>query len=374
MMCLRKLILLLIVISSIVSFEKSHAVSIGNVSAECAVLYDTMTGEVLYSKNADKHHLIASTTKIMTALVAISNCDLDEKVVIKPEHVRVEGSSMYLRVGETVTVKELLYGLLLMSGNDAGLTLGYHCGGDPDSFVKMMNEYSKKLGLENTSFENPHGLDGKNHYSTAYELALLTEHALENEVFREIAGSKNYNSGVRSMQNHNKLLWQLDGAVGVKTGYTKAAGRCLVSAVERYGRTLIAVTLNAPDDWNDHKAMYEAAFESMEKRMIAEDGKSVGKIDVVGGISESVDVFVKESIEVSLMDGEREKLEYEMYTGQFVYAPVIGGERAGKLRISYKGRVLCETELYFAQTVEQLEERNVFLKILKEFLAKPVVV
>lgn len=350
----------------------TNAYAVNNIqtSAECAVLYDTLTGECLYTKNHDKRHLIASTTKIMTALVVVENCDVEDKVEIKPEHVRTEGSSMYLRVGEVVTVRELLYGLMLMSGNDAGLTLAYHCGGDVETFVRIMNEYAAKLGLENTSFENPHGLDGDNHYSNAYELAVLAEHAMKNETFRQIVGCKNYNSGTRSMQNHNKLLWKYDGTVGVKTGFTKAAGRCLVSAAERGGRMLIAVTLNAPDDWNDHIKLYESAFSGMEKVCVADEGKPVGKIPVVGGENEYIELFVHENVVLNLK--EDDEIRFELYTDQFVYAPVSEGTYAGKLRIYCGGRMICERDVFFGENIAERE--NVFLKILNELLAKFIAV
>ena len=365
---MKKIFISIIIVSILVT--NAYAVNNIHTSAECAVLYDTLSGECLYTENAYERHLIASTTKIMTALVVVENCDMDDEVEIKPEHVRVEGSSMYLRIGEVVTVRELLYGLLLMSGNDAGLTLAYHCGGDVESFVRMMNEYASKLGLENTSFENPHGLDGERHYSTAYELAVLTEHAMKNETFREIVGCRNYNSGTRSMQNHNKLLWKYDGAVGVKTGFTKAAGRCLVSAAERDGRMLIAVTLNAPDDWNDHMKLYDSAFGGMESVYVAEEGKSVGKIPVVGGENEYIELFVHESIVLNLKKDD--EITVELYADQFVYAPVIDGGYAGKIRVYCGSRMICERDIFFGENVKRSE--NVFLKILNELLAKFIAV
>ena len=240
--------------------EPCGAETIG-VSAHAAGLLDCDSGEVLYEKNADSKMLIASTTKIMTALVALDCARLDETAEVTDHHM-VEGSSMYLKPGETVSVEELLYGLLLCSGNDAALCLAEHCGGSIEEFVALMNEKAAKLGMENTSFENPNGLDGEKHYSTARDMALLAQAAAEDPTFCRLCSTKTVHIGERTMSNHNKLLSQLDGCIGMKTGYTKAAGRTLVSCCERDGRRLVAVKLCDGDDWNDHKRLYEWGFAS----------------------------------------------------------------------------------------------------------------
>lgn len=232
-------------------------------SAVAAVLMDADTGEVLYEKAPHTKMLIASTTKIMTALVVLERASLRDTVEVLPGHM-VEGSSMYLEVGETVTVEELLYGLLLCSGNDAALALADACGG-LDVFVAAMNEKAQDLGMEDTSFENPNGLDGEKHYSTAYDMALLAKCAMEDPTLRRIFSTKSAAVGERTMENHNKLLSRLEGCIGLKTGYTKAAGRTLVSCVERDDRRLIAVTLCDGDDWNDHERLYGMGFDTSEK-------------------------------------------------------------------------------------------------------------
>ena len=230
-----------------------------SVSAYAAVLLDCDSGEILYEKNADDKMLIASTTKIMTVLVALDCARLDEVAEVTYDHM-VEGSSMYLKPGETVTVEELLYGLMLCSGNDAALCLAEHCGGSIAGFVVLMNEKAAELGMERTSFENPNGLDGDKHYSTARDMALLAKAAAEDPTFCRICSTKTVQIGQRTMSNHNKLLSQLDGCIGMKTGYTKAAGRTLVSCCERDGRRLVAVTLCDGDDWNDHERLYAWGF------------------------------------------------------------------------------------------------------------------
>ena len=228
------------------------------VSATAAVLLDADTGQVLYEKNGDERMLIASTTKIMTALVALERAKLTDTITVTASHM-VEGSSMYLKPGEVVTVEELLYGLMLCSGNDAALALADCCGG-LEVFVAAMNDKAAALGMTGTSFANPNGLDDENHYSTARDMAVLAAYAAENPTFRRICSTRTATVGGRTMTNHNKLLTQVEGCIGMKTGYTRAAGRTLVSCAERQGRRLVAVTLCDGNDWADHKALYEMGF------------------------------------------------------------------------------------------------------------------
>ena len=228
------------------------------VSATAAVLMDADMGQVLYEKNGDRQMLIASTTKIMTALVVLEHAAPDDVITVTPDHM-AEGSSMYLRAGETVRVEELLYGLLLCSGNDAALALT-ECAGGLTPFVALMNEKAAALGMARTSFANPNGLDADGHYSTARDMAVLAAAAMENPTFRRICSSRSVTIGQRTMENHNRLLRQLEGCVGLKTGYTQAAGRTLVSCTEREGCRLVAVTLQDGNDWADHAALYDYGF------------------------------------------------------------------------------------------------------------------
>lgn len=228
------------------------------VSATAAVLMDADMGQVLYEKNGDRQMLIASTTKIMTALVVLEHAAPDDVITVTPDHM-AEGSSMYLRAGETVRVEELLYGLLLCSGNDAALALT-ECAGGLTPFVALMNEKAAALGMAHTSFANPNGLDADGHYSTARDMAVLAAAAVENPTFRRICSSRSVTIGQRTMENHNRLLRQVEGCIGLKTGYTRAAGRTLVSCAERDGCRLVAVTLQDGDDWADHAALYDYGF------------------------------------------------------------------------------------------------------------------
>lgn len=208
------------------------------VSAQHAIVMDGQTGQVLYEKNADRQALIASTTKIMTALLICEQCNVLDRMEIPKEAVGIEGSSMYLQEGEVLTLQELLYGLMLQSGNDAAVALAIYCGGTVSDFAQLMNDKAHRLGMKNTHFVNPHGLDAPGHYSTARDLAILAAYAMNNPLFAKTVSAKTVTVGQRYLRNHNKLLWQLDGADGVKTGFTKAAGRILVSSAVRQGRRL----------------------------------------------------------------------------------------------------------------------------------------
>lgn len=241
-------------------------------NSTAAVLIDAKSGAVLYSKNADKKLPMASTTKIMTALVVLENSSPDDIVKVSQNAAGVEGSSIYLEEGEMVSVNDLLYGLLLESGNDAATALAEGVFGSVENCCRVMNERAKSMGLVNTNFTNPHGLDDENHYTTAYELSLIAKSAMKNELFKRIVSTKSYVTAgekVRYFSNHNRLLKSFDGAVGVKTGYTSRSGRCLVSAAVRDDEEYIAVTLNDSNDWNDHKMMYAFGFDNFGSYEIA---------------------------------------------------------------------------------------------------------
>ena len=240
------------------------------VSAAAAVLMDADSGRLLYDKNGEKRMLIASTTKLMTALVALEQGGLQQEITVTGGHM-AEGSSMYLRAGEKLTLEELLYGLLLCSGNDAALAVT-ECMGGAVPFVARMNEKAAELGMENTHFANPNGLDDEAHYSTAEDMAKLAAAAMDDPVLRRVASTRTARIGGRTLTNHNKLLSRVEGCVGLKTGYTRAAGRTLVSCAERDGVRLVAVTLQDGDDWNDHASLYEQGFRVLRPVKAVERG------------------------------------------------------------------------------------------------------
>lgn len=240
------------------------------VSAAAAVLMDADSGRLLYDKNGEKRMLIASTTKLMTALVALEQGGLQQEITVTGGHM-AEGSSMYLRPGEKLTLETLLYGLLLSSGNDAALAVT-ECMGGAVPFVARMNEKAAELGMENTHFANPNGLDDEAHYSTAEDMAKLAAAAMDDPVLRRVASTRTARIGGRTLTNHNKLLSRVEGCVGLKTGYTRAAGRTLVSCAERDGVRLVAVTLQDGDDWNDHASLYEQGFRVLRPVKAVERG------------------------------------------------------------------------------------------------------
>nr|WP_173918753.1 D-alanyl-D-alanine carboxypeptidase family protein [Halobacillus sp. Marseille-Q1614] len=273
------------------------------VSAEHAVLLDAKSGRVLYEKDAYTPSLIASTTKIMTAILAIESGKLEEEVVVSERAIRAEGSSIYLTKDEKIKLIDLVYGLMLRSGNDSAVAIAEHVGGSLEGFTMLMNEKADWLGMDASNFENPHGLDGENHVSSAYDLALLMAYAMKDETFREVTGSKSYKSDNRtySWQNKNKLLTKLyENTTGGKTGFTKQAGRTLVSSAEKDGMELIAVTLNAPSDWNDHESMYEWGFDHYETYFLQREGyiKAAGEV-----------YYLPSDIEYPLTDGELKQLK-----------------------------------------------------------------
>ncbi|ANB61925.1 D-alanyl-D-alanine carboxypeptidase family protein [Anoxybacteroides amylolyticum] len=240
-----------------------------DVSAQSAILMEQTSGRVLFEKDAHTKRRIASITKIMTAILAIESGKLDETVTVSARAVRAEGSSIYLKEGEKIKLRDLVYGLMLRSGNDAAVAIAEHVGGSMEGFVFLMNQKAAEIGMRDTHFANPHGLDdAENHYSTAYDMALLMRYAMHNKTFRKISGTKVYRAPNpdenwdRIWRNKNKLLTNLyEYCTGGKTGYTKRAKRTLVTSAEKDGLELIAVTLNAPDDWNDHISMYEYGFD-----------------------------------------------------------------------------------------------------------------
>ena len=278
-------------------------------SASAAVLMDADTGQVLYDHNGSRRMLIASTTKIMTALVVLERASPGEEVTVRQEHM-TEGSSMYLKPGERVTVEELLYGLLLCSGNDAAAALADHCGGTA-SFVRRMNGLARELGMEDTSFANPSGLDDDGHYSTARDMARLAVYAAGNHTFARLCSTRSVTVGGRTMTNHNRLLRTVPGCIGMKTGYTRAAGRTLVSAAERDGRRLVAVTLQDGNDWADHAALYDWGFAqetrqetaALNREDTAEDLLRQGRVQVNGQLAALGDRADPETDAVTL-DGQ----------------------------------------------------------------------
>ncbi len=308
-----------------------------SVSAQAAVVMELTSGRVLYQKNADSKLPIASTTKIITALVALENAEeLDEPFKISATAAGVEGSSMYLEAGETMTLRELLYGLMLASGNDAAVAIAERFGGI-EPFVALMNQKAKELGATSTHFTNPNGLPDDAHYSSARDMAVITAHALNNPAFSEIVSTKTFTvsgegkSYPRTLSNHNKLLRLCEGCIGVKTGFTKAAGRCLVSATRRENMTLICVTLNAPDDWNDHQKLYNNLFDRYHLTPILHSGLCLDSVSIENSETTSLPVTPKENFSYPLTS--QETCTTELSLSPPLSAPVENGVESGSVTI-----------------------------------------
>lgn len=347
-----------------VSTESEASVNAANpsVSAQCAAVIHMDTGEVLFAKNGEERRAMASTTKIMTALLTLEEAAIENREVeITREMVLVEGSSMGLREGDRLTLRDLAVGMLTVSGNDAANSAAIAISGSREAFVERMNQRAQELGLENTHFETPSGLDGETHYSTALDMAKLGAAAMQNPDFAAIAGSKTAKVTFLSpektvtYQNHNKLLSLYEGCTGVKTGFTKKAGRCLVSAAERDGVRLVAVTLNAPDDWNDHVALLDYGFSQMTTLTFDESNYTckvpvagAGEITVCGG-TEAVTVAVP----VSQQGAVRRVVEL----ARFLYAPISAGEQVGCVRYVLGEEVVAQVPLLAAEGAS-VPERN----------------
>lgn len=315
-----------------------------DLSARSGVVIDRQSGRVLYAKNAEAKMPMASTTKVMTAICALENGNLDDIVEVHPSAVGVEGSSMYLGHGEKITLENLVYGLMLASGNDAAVAIAMHMSGSVENFSDLMNDTAVKIGAKNTSFKNPNGLDAEGHYTTAYDLALITRYGLENvNGFAEIVKTyekkmpwhgKDYD---RILHNHNKLLRLYDGCDGVKTGFTKKSGRCLVSSATRDNLGVIAVTLNAPNDWDDHTKMLDYAFENFSMKKIVTKGEYVASVTVKGGMNDKVELVAGEDAYATVKNGETADVKLSYHIPRELTAPVGFEETAGQMTVVANG-------------------------------------
>lgn len=318
------------------------------VSASAYVLMDADSGRVLLARNETAEKPIASTTKIMTALVALDESRLTDKVTVRREHLK-EGSSMYLAEGETLTMEALLYGLMLPSGNDAAECIADHCGRGREAFVGKMNAKAAELGMTHTSFANPSGLDESGHYSCALDMARLMAYAMRNPSFSQIVSARTATVGTRTMGNHNKLLGAFSGCIGGKTGFTDGAGRTLVTCAERGGMRLIVVTLHDGSDWNDHKALYEYGFSVYRPQRAVVRGKEYALAAVRGGEAVCVHLCAEEDFYYPLAEGETLKLRIEAENA--VSAPVEAGQRLGGATVLLNGTELGTVALVAAQDV-----------------------
>lgn len=335
-------------------------------SAKAMCVMEADSKRVLYSKNSDDRLAMASTTKILTAITAIENCDdLDKPFEVSPKSIGVKGTSIYLRKGEVLSTRQLLYGLMLVSGNDASVAIGEHVGGSTKNFVDMMNETAKKIGAYDTHFDNTHGLDSKTHFTTAYDLALISSYALNNPTFREIVSTKNIKitseaGKNRYLRNKNKLLFSMEGCCGVKTGFTNDAGRCLVSACERDGMKVVCVVLNCGPMFEESKALIEQAYNEYKLVDLAKGFSIPNSVKVEEGRSEEVKIQANGSYFYPLREGEEKRVRYEMELPSSLEAPVNKGEEIGEVKI------FIDNDLHFTEkiyTIESVRRKSIFAKI-----------
>lgn len=319
------------------------------VSAEAAILMHADSGRVLYEKNADEHMLIASTTKIMTAIVVLEHCELDDLVEVDSRSAGIEGSSMYLKAGESYTVEDLLYGLLLVSGNDAASALALHVADSMEEFAELMNAKAAELGMTESSFKNAHGLDEEGHYSTARDMAKLAAYCMGNEDFARIAGTVSHTVGEQTLVNHNRLLREYDGCLGLKTGYTMAAGRTLVTCAERDGARYVCVTLNDPDDWDDHKALYDWAFANYSFAEVIPAGLSY-EVPLISGAEMTAPAETEGAAYALIQNGESYDMELELPA--FAFAPISEGDRAGRAVACSDGQEIASVRIVYSEDVE----------------------
>ena len=326
-----------------------------SVGAKAAVVMEAQTGRLLFAQEADTPLPMASTTKIMTALLALEQENIDEEFVVDPAAIRVEGSSMGLTEGDTVTLRALTGGMLMASGNDGANAVAVRIAGDIPAFAELMNARAAGIGMENTHFVTPSGLDDPEHYSTARDMALLAREALKNPVFAEMSAARRLSLTYgnppyqRTLSNHNRLLSLYPDAIGVKTGFTKKSGRCLVSAARRDGVTLIVVTLSCGDDWNTHKALYERYFPKVGSRELKPEGEI--RVPVTGGTFADVEVRQISRLHTVDIRGQEDPVNTTIYAPNFLYAPVLGGDIVGKIVYDRDGTVIGESLLAAVEPV-----------------------
>ena len=331
-------------------------------SAKGMCVIEKDSGRVLYSKNMNEKVPMASTTKIMTLITVLQNCDdLDQYIQVDDSAVGVEGTSIYLRKDETIKVRDLLYGLMLRSGNDAATALACHVGGSVEGFCKLMNELATKIGAKNSHFNNPHGLDDPEHYTTAYDLALITAYALNNTIFKEVVSTKNHvipetnMSDIRYLTNKNKLLSRLDGCVGVKTGFTSKAGRCLVSACERDIMTTVCVVLNCGPMFEESESLLNASFSEYNHTLLVDKNKEIPNKFIENTEGERLYIYPENDFYYPLKENEKDKVEVKYNIEK---STAEDGEVVGNIEIFYDNQLIKSLKLYTMNKIDKLIENN----------------
>lgn len=364
-----KKITVIFLLCSVLHFSV-FAVDYPDISASGAVLIDSDTEQVLYEKNAHAKMSMASTTKIMTVLIAVESGKMDDVVTVD-EKIYIEGTAIGFEKNDKITVEDLCYAALLESGNDAAVLIAEHFAGSEEAFSKIMNTKAEEIGMTDTNFVTASGLDDKEHYTTAYDMAVLGVYAVKNDEFKKICSTKTYTSHfvdsdkVRYFSNHNKLLRYVDGVFGIKTGFTKKSGRCLISACERDGKTLVVSTLKAPDDWNDHDALYEYGYSLFEKQNLVYN-KPITNICVIGSDKKIIATETHGAKEISVL--KNSKIKTEIHLKRFFYAPIKKHDILGEIKFFQNKKLIATHQITAAEDADVIEElkynnKNIFKKL-----------
>lgn len=352
------LTLIVVICFSLFCMTPTLNVKASGTSAKAMCVLEKDSKRVIYSHNSNQQLPMASTTKVMTAITVIQHCtDLDEIITVNNAAVGVEGTSIYLRKGEEISVKDLLYGLMLRSGNDAATALAYHIGESVEGFAKLMNELALKIGAKNSNFVNPHGLDNKSHYTTAYDLALISAYALNNPIFKEIVSTKSHVipatniSDKRYLTNKNRLLSSLSGCCGVKTGFTSKAGRCLVSAVERNNTTYVCVVLNCGPMFEESSSLLNSCFENYENKKIIDKNKEIFNEYIINEKQGRLYLYAEEDFYYPIAENELKDLKLEF---NVKLDDAKEGECVGNIKVFFKKDLIKTLKLYTINKIDKL--------------------
>lgn len=337
----------------------AYANSAPDVLAKSAVVIEATTGKILYGKNARSRKFPASTTKIMTLITALEQGNLNDIVTAGEQAVDTEGSTLWLALNEQMKMRDLLYGMMLVSGNDATVAVANHIAGSVEKFAQLMTKKAHEIGAKNSNFINTSGLPNDNHYSTAYDLALITAYGYKNPQFIDIVSTKHKvipwpgKSYDRDLYNENKLLWEYEGANGVKTGYTESAGRCLVSAAKRNGVQIIAVVLDSEYMWDDSIKLLDYGFSKVESKTILKQGDVLKTVRVFEGEKDIVKAVSAINVNVPVSDQDKNDFYFVLDTIKQVEAPVLSGQKIGTIKIFYREKMINSVDLVAEEEVKR---------------------
>ncbi len=354
---MRKLLVIILAVLVILPSGDAYSLTPPRLTARSALLLDQATGRILYSKNAHEKLPMASTTKIMTAILALESGRMSEVVRVSERAVRIGGSSVYLEVGEEKTLEELVWGLLLRSGNDAAVAIAEHLSGSTEKFAGEMTRRAAQLGAIQTKFTNPHGLHQEGHYTTAYDLALLAAHAMTLPKFREIAATREKQiswhdrPGGRLLRNQNKLLVMYEGAEGIKTGWTTPAGRCFAGATVRTGWRLVGVVLNAPQMWEDTIRLFDFGYQYYRWQTVIRAGQPLKSTAVARGVRERVTLVAGSEAGMPLKEDESAYLRFHFNVREPLKAPLRAGGKVGELQIYFGNTMVRSVPLLAGEDV-----------------------